>query len=80
MLRNKPMVAETHHEWILENNLDERFARMKIDESNSNKTISNSRIIYQKNPKRIRLGFFFLGQEKSRAVSYSVNYFANREG
>jgi hypothetical protein len=23
------MVAETHHEWILENNLDERFARMK---------------------------------------------------
>jgi hypothetical protein len=26
---NKPMVAETHHEWILENNQDERFARMK---------------------------------------------------
>lgn len=26
---NKPMIAETHHEWILENNLDERFARMK---------------------------------------------------
>ena len=26
---DKPMVAETHHEWILENNLDERFARMK---------------------------------------------------
>ncbi|MFB7121829.1 hypothetical protein [Bacillus tropicus] len=27
---NKPMVAETHHEWVLENNLDERFARMKM--------------------------------------------------
>jgi len=27
---NKPMIAETHHEWILENNLDERFARMKM--------------------------------------------------
>jgi hypothetical protein len=26
---NKPMVDETHHEWVLENNLDERFARMK---------------------------------------------------
>jgi hypothetical protein len=26
---DKPMIAETHHEWILENNLDERFARMK---------------------------------------------------
>lgn len=26
---NKSMIAETHHEWILENNLDERFARMK---------------------------------------------------
>jgi hypothetical protein len=23
------MIAETHHEWLLENNLDERFARMK---------------------------------------------------
>ncbi|EIT86144.1 hypothetical protein A374_06081 [Fictibacillus macauensis ZFHKF-1] len=23
------MIAETHHEWVLENNLDERFARMK---------------------------------------------------
>jgi hypothetical protein len=23
------MVDETHREWILENNLDERFARMK---------------------------------------------------
>jgi hypothetical protein len=29
-VENKPMVAETHHEWILENNLDERFARMKM--------------------------------------------------
>ncbi|MFD7522228.1 hypothetical protein [Paenibacillus chitinolyticus] len=28
--QNKPMVAETHHEWILENNLNERFARMKM--------------------------------------------------
>ncbi|EJQ31066.1 hypothetical protein IEC_05725 [Bacillus toyonensis] len=27
---DKPMVAETHHEWLLENNLDERFARMKM--------------------------------------------------
>lgn len=26
---DKPMIAQTHHEWILENNLDERFARMK---------------------------------------------------
>lgn len=26
---NKQMVAETHHEWVLENNLDERFARIK---------------------------------------------------
>jgi hypothetical protein len=26
---NQSMVAETHHEWILENNPDERFARMK---------------------------------------------------
>ena len=26
---DKVMVAETHHEWTLENNLDERFARMK---------------------------------------------------
>lgn len=26
---DKPMIAETHHEWTLENNLDERFARMK---------------------------------------------------
>ena len=26
---DKPMIAETHHEWLLENNLDERFARMK---------------------------------------------------
>ncbi len=26
---DKNMIAETHHEWILENNLDERFARMK---------------------------------------------------
>lgn len=26
---DKEMTAETHHEWILENNLDERFARMK---------------------------------------------------
>ncbi|MCX8490118.1 MAG: hypothetical protein ORN54_03535 [Cyclobacteriaceae bacterium] len=25
----KPMKAETHHDWVLENNLDERFARMK---------------------------------------------------
>ncbi|SFI78442.1 MULTISPECIES: hypothetical protein [unclassified Bacillus (in: firmicutes)] len=29
-VENKPMVAETHHEWVLENNLDERFARMKM--------------------------------------------------
>ena len=29
-VENKPMIAETHHEWILENNLDERFARMKM--------------------------------------------------
>ncbi|NQF16103.1 hypothetical protein HPY31_19585 [Brevibacillus sp. HB1.3] len=28
--QNKRMIAETHHEWILENNLDERFARMKM--------------------------------------------------
>lgn len=27
---DKPMVAETHHEWVLENNLDERFARLKM--------------------------------------------------
>ena len=27
---NKPMIAETHHEWVLENNLEERFARMKM--------------------------------------------------
>ena len=26
---DKPMIAETHHEWLLENNFDERFARMK---------------------------------------------------
>jgi hypothetical protein len=26
---DKPMIAETHHDWTLENNLDERFARMK---------------------------------------------------
>jgi hypothetical protein len=26
---DKPMIAETHHEWVLENNPDERFARMK---------------------------------------------------
>jgi hypothetical protein len=26
---NKPMIAETHHQWTLENNLEERFARMK---------------------------------------------------
>lgn len=25
----KPMIAETHHDWLLENNTDERFARMK---------------------------------------------------
>jgi hypothetical protein len=25
----KPMIAETHHEWILENNPDKRFTRMK---------------------------------------------------
>lgn len=29
-IENKPMIAETHHEWVLENNLDERFARMKM--------------------------------------------------
>ncbi|CRK80772.1 hypothetical protein [Neobacillus massiliamazoniensis] len=29
-VENKLMIAETHHEWILENNLDERFARMKM--------------------------------------------------
>ncbi|MFC4306729.1 hypothetical protein [Cohnella boryungensis] len=29
-VENKPMIAETHHEWILENNPDERFARMKM--------------------------------------------------
>ncbi|MED3540583.1 hypothetical protein ABEX53_33030 [Bacillus toyonensis] len=29
-VENKPMIAETHHEWVLENNLDERFARMKM--------------------------------------------------
>ncbi|MGO0062922.1 hypothetical protein ACTID9_23360 [Brevibacillus fluminis] len=28
--QNRRMIAETHHEWILENNLDERFARMKM--------------------------------------------------
>ncbi|MFB7121825.1 hypothetical protein [Bacillus tropicus] len=27
---NKPMVAESHHEWVLENNLNERFARMRM--------------------------------------------------
>jgi hypothetical protein len=26
---DKPMIAETHHEWILENNPDDRFAKMK---------------------------------------------------
>jgi hypothetical protein len=26
---DKPMIAETHHEWVLENNSDERFAKMK---------------------------------------------------
>lgn len=26
---NKPMIAETHHEWTLENNCDERFTLMK---------------------------------------------------
>jgi len=26
---DKSMITETHHEWTLENNLDERFARMK---------------------------------------------------
>jgi hypothetical protein len=26
---DKPMIAETHHEWVLENNPDERFAKMK---------------------------------------------------
>jgi hypothetical protein len=26
---DKPTIAETHHEWILENNPDERFAKMK---------------------------------------------------
>ena len=26
---SKPMIAETHHDWLLENNTDERFARMK---------------------------------------------------
>ena len=26
---DKPMVAKTHHQWVLENNMDERFARMK---------------------------------------------------
>lgn len=25
----KAMVAETHHEWVLTNNMDERFARLK---------------------------------------------------
>jgi hypothetical protein len=28
-IEDKPMIAETHHEWILENNWDERFVRMK---------------------------------------------------
>lgn len=28
-IQDKPMIAETHHEWVLENNSDERFARMK---------------------------------------------------
>jgi hypothetical protein len=23
------MIAETHHEWLLENNMDDRFAKMK---------------------------------------------------
>ena len=27
---NKNMIAETHHEWILSNNPEERFARMKL--------------------------------------------------
>lgn len=26
---DKSMIAETHHQWVLENNTDERFARMK---------------------------------------------------
>jgi hypothetical protein len=26
---DKPMISETHHEWVLENNSDERFAKMK---------------------------------------------------
>ncbi|MFS1511590.1 hypothetical protein VQL36_04020 [Chengkuizengella sp. SCS-71B] len=28
-VNDTPMIAETHHEWILENNLDERFPRIK---------------------------------------------------
>jgi hypothetical protein len=28
-VKNENMIAETHHEWILENNMDERFAKMK---------------------------------------------------
>ncbi|NBI30226.1 hypothetical protein [Chengkuizengella marina] len=28
-VNDNPMIAETHHEWILENNLDGRFPRMK---------------------------------------------------
>ena len=28
-VEDKPITAKTHHEWLLENNLDERFARMK---------------------------------------------------
>jgi hypothetical protein len=36
------MIAETHHEWLLENNMDERFARMKNDEGICDQTISGS--------------------------------------
>ncbi|MBM7702266.1 hypothetical protein [Metabacillus iocasae] len=28
-VNDEPMIAQTHHEWILENDADERFARMK---------------------------------------------------
>ncbi|MFM9841282.1 MAG: hypothetical protein ACKVOQ_23660 [Cyclobacteriaceae bacterium] len=28
-IKNENMIAETHHEWLLENNMDDRFAKMK---------------------------------------------------
>ena len=38
---DKEMTAETHHEWNLENNLDERFARMKTMKVTETKPFQN---------------------------------------